>query len=90
MSDVSPDVSVRRLTATWLVLIGATITTTWVLAMNEIGTHLALVVTFLLVSWKVRLVMLEFMELREAPTIGRFAFELWAIALPLVVVIAAW
>jgi hypothetical protein len=70
----------RRLLLVWLVLILAT------LASWESSTTLAraypalpVVIVLVLAFFKVRLVMLEFMEVRAAPLALRAALELWVV-----------
>jgi hypothetical protein len=72
-----------RLAAIWLFLIGATM-----LSIEFTGDLFAgrsvrtVTVAVLLVAFvKVRLVALEFMELRYAPTFARFAFETWLVVI---------
>jgi len=71
----------------WVLLTAATITTTWVLSKDAFSATAATVGTLALAGWKVRLVLLDFMELRHAPWPLRLAFEAWAIGVPLMV---AW
>jgi Prokaryotic Cytochrome C oxidase subunit IV len=70
------DVLRTRATIVWLILSGLTITS-WVLGTTSgDGTHVSASVVILLVTvFKVRLVGLYFMELREAPTSLRGVFE---------------
>jgi hypothetical protein len=69
-----------RLTVVWLFLISATILSwaighEWV-ADDSVATAAVIVVAFM----KVRLVGLDFMELRSAPKLMRLAFEVWVLA----------
>jgi hypothetical protein len=82
--------SSRSVWLTWLVLVVATVLTTWVLTAESIDRRLALVAIFAVAAWKVRLVMTDFIELREAPIVGRLIFEGWAVAVPLLIVLLAW
>jgi len=74
--------SVRRRspTATWLLLVMATAVMTWMLP--TVGGRFAAVVTMIIAAWKVRLIILDFMELRDAPLPARCVFEGWAIGAP--------
>jgi caa(3)-type oxidase subunit IV len=69
----------RSVNLTWVALMAATITTTWVLTHDLGGVHVATVATMAIASWKVRLIVLDFMELRHAPLVGRLVFELWSV-----------
>jgi heme/copper-type cytochrome/quinol oxidase subunit 4 len=80
----------RPVWLTWVVLVVATVVTTWVLTAESIDRRLALVAIFSVAAWKVRLVMTDFIELREAPLAGRLIFEGWAVAVPLAIVLLAW
>lgn len=71
---------------TWSLLMGLTILTTWVLSKDGVDAQLATVVTLLVAGAKVRWVFLDFMELRDAPWIGRVVFELWSVAVPAMMV----
>ncbi|MFT4262213.1 MAG: cytochrome C oxidase subunit IV family protein [Nocardioides sp.] len=77
----------RRPTTVWIVLMLATVVTAFVLARDGVSERAALIGTFLIAAWKVRLVMLDFMELREAPRLGRLVFEAWAVAVPVAIVV---
>lgn len=70
----------RQPTAIWALLIGVTVVTTWVLSKNAFSAGVGSVATLLLAAWKVRLVLLDYMELRHAPIPMRIAFEIWAVA----------
>jgi heme/copper-type cytochrome/quinol oxidase subunit 4 len=80
----------RPVWLTWAVLMTATVLTTWVLTAESIDRRLALAAIFAVAAWKVRLVMTDFIELREAPVAGRLVFEGWAVAVPLLIVLVAW
>ncbi len=69
-------------TAVWLFLMAATITTTWVLSKDGLAATAGTGCTLALAAWKVRLVVLDFMELRSAPWPLRLAFEAWSVAVP--------
>jgi len=70
--------------------VAATVLTTWVLTADSLDARTVLVVTFAVAAWKVRLVMTDFIELRDAPLAGRLVFEGWAVAVPLAIVVLAW
>lgn len=69
----------RWVTVVWLLLSTATIVTTWVLSKEGVTATVATVATILIAAWKVRLVLLHFMELGHAPWKVRLAFEGWAL-----------
>jgi heme/copper-type cytochrome/quinol oxidase subunit 4 len=54
-----------------------TCVTTWGLSKDLIGPAVAVVGNFLIAAIKVRYVMLDFMELRQAPVPVRAVFEAW-------------
>jgi hypothetical protein len=70
----------ERVTWVWLGLVVLTGVTTWGLSKDLFSPAVAVVGTFLIVALKVRYVMLDFMELRNAPIPVRVAFEAWPIA----------
>lgn len=63
----------------WLVLMLATVITTWVLSKDVIAATTGTVAIIVLAAYKVRLVLLHFMELRHAPLPLRFVFEAWVL-----------
>jgi hypothetical protein len=73
----------ERVTLVWLGLMAATCVTTWGLSKDIVGPAVGVVAIFLIAAVKVRYVILDFMELRHAPTPVRVAFEAW----PLVVAV---
>jgi heme/copper-type cytochrome/quinol oxidase subunit 4 len=72
----------RRPTIVWTVLMAATITTTWVLSKDAFAATVGTGGTLALAALKVRLVLLDFMELRRAPIPLRVVFEAWSVAVP--------
>ncbi len=67
----------------WLGLMLATCVTTWGLSKDLFGVAVAVTGIFIIAAVKVSYVMLDFMELRQAPLPVRAAFQAW----PVVVVI---
>jgi caa(3)-type oxidase subunit IV len=67
----------ERVTWVWLVLIVLTCATTWGLSKDLFSPAVAVVGNFLIAAVKVRYIMLDFMELRQAPLPVRTAFEAW-------------
>ena len=67
----------ERVTWVWLGLMVLTCVTTWGLSKALFSPAVAVVGIFVIAAVKVRYVMLDFMELREAPIRVRVAFEAW-------------
>ncbi|MUL64531.1 hypothetical protein BOO86_08665 [Mycobacterium sp. CBMA 234] len=67
----------------WLLLIGATVLSTLLGIEHGLGDHVAVVVLGLAAA-KIRLIGLDFMELRRAPVALRAAFETYCATLWLV------
>ncbi len=63
----------------WLLLMLATIVTTWVLSKDLVAVRISTVAIVAIAAYKVRLVLLHFMELRHAPTPLRVVFEGWVL-----------
>ncbi len=63
----------------WLLLMAATALTTWFLAKDGFSARVGTVAIFAVAAYKVRLVLLHFMELRHAPLPLRVAFEAWVL-----------
>ncbi|MFI9408694.1 cytochrome C oxidase subunit IV family protein [Nocardia gamkensis] len=78
--------STRRVDAVWLMLMAATVITTWVLSKDMVSSRIALVATVVIATAKVRFVLLDFMELRSAPLTARALFEAWPVGVALMVV----
>lgn len=76
MSELLRDPATR----VWLLLMAATILTTWVLAKDGLPAQVATVAIVVIAAIKVRLVLLHFMELRHAPLPLRLVFETWTLA----------
>jgi heme/copper-type cytochrome/quinol oxidase subunit 4 len=79
----------ERVTLVWLVLMVLTCVTTWGLSKDLFSPAVAVVGIFLIAAVKVRYVMLDFMELRDAPLPVRLAFEAWP-AVVAAVILAFW
>ncbi|MDT5317318.1 MAG: hypothetical protein QOE74_6338 [Mycobacterium sp.] len=69
----------QRATMVWVGLVVATCVTTWGLSKDAFSPAVAMVGTFVIAAMKVRYVILDFMELREAPRPVRIAFEAWPV-----------
>ena len=67
-------------TAIWVVLMAATIVSTWVLAKDDFGREAGAIGVLLLAGVKARLVILHFMEIRCAPWKLRAILEVWVVA----------
>lgn len=63
----------------WLLLMTATVATTWWLAKDVIAPRVGTVAIIAIAAYKVRLVLLHFMELRHAPLPLRLVFEAWVL-----------
>lgn len=63
----------------WIVLMLATIITTWGLSKDAFAARFATISIMLIAAFKVRLVLLHFMELRHAPLPLRLVFEAWVL-----------
>ena len=77
----------QRATVVWLGLMVATVVTTWGLSKNAFSPVVAVVGTFLIAGVKVRYVMLDFMELRNAPRAVRIAFEAWPVVVTAIILV---
>jgi heme/copper-type cytochrome/quinol oxidase subunit 4 len=69
----------NRATGVWLALTLAT-AASWSLAENHLAGRLTVAMILLLAAFKVRLVFLNFMELRTAAPPWRVIFEIWIVA----------
>jgi heme/copper-type cytochrome/quinol oxidase subunit 4 len=67
----------KPVTVVWVVLVVATCTSTWWLSQGGVGASVGTVAILLVAAFKVRLVMLHFMELRHAPVAWRCVYEGW-------------
>ena len=75
----------ERVTWVWLALVVLTCVTTWGLSTDVFLPVVAVVGNFVIAAVKVRYVMLDFMELRDAPLPVRFAFEAWPVAVAAII-----
>lgn len=66
-------------TLVWLFLMAATIATTWWLSKDGFSARVGTVAIFAIAAFKVRLVLLHFMELKQAPRPWRLIFEAWVL-----------
>ena len=66
-------------TMVWLFLMVATIATTWWLSKDGFSPIVGTVAIFAIAAFKVRLVLLHFMELKHAPLPWRLIFEAWVL-----------
>ena len=73
------DLMRRPTTWVWLVLMLATVVTTWVLSKDVVAVRVGTVAIIAIAAYKVRLVLLHFMELRHAPVPLRVVFETWVL-----------
>jgi heme/copper-type cytochrome/quinol oxidase subunit 4 len=70
----------ERVTAVWLGLIVLTCVTTWGLSKDLFAPAVGVVGIFSIAAIKVSYVILDFMELRNAPVPARVAFQAWPVA----------
>lgn len=67
----------ERVTWVWLGMIALTCVTTWGLSKELLSPAVAVAGLFVIAAVKVRYVVLDFMELRNAPVQVRVFFEAW-------------
>ncbi|WP_433567248.1 cytochrome C oxidase subunit IV family protein [Nocardia sp. CA-151230] len=79
-----------RLTIVWSMLVLATVVTTWILSKDHLSRGVAVLMIFAIAAWKVRYVLLDFMELRDAPRPARIIAEGWSLTTPLMIMILYW
>jgi caa(3)-type oxidase subunit IV len=79
----------ERVTWVWLALVVLTCVTTWGLSKDLVSPTVAVVGTFLIAAVKVRYVILDFMELRNAPIPVRVIAEAWP-AVVAVMILGFW
>ncbi|BBX44790.1 hypothetical protein GCM10009641_26180 [Mycobacterium cookii] len=72
----------ERVTMVWLGLMALTCATTWGLSKDLFVPTVGVIGIFVIAAVKVSYVMLDFMELRDAPIPVRIAFQAWAVAVP--------
>ena len=77
----------ERVTWVWLGLVILTCVTTWGLSKDVLSPGVAVTGIFLIAAVKVRYVILDFMELRDAPVRVRAAFEAWPFVVAAVILI---
>jgi heme/copper-type cytochrome/quinol oxidase subunit 4 len=79
----------ERVTWVWLGLVVLTCVTTWGLSKDLFSPAVAVVGIFLIAAVKVRYVILDFMELRNAPIPVRVIGEAWPVAVA-VMILGSW
>ena len=75
----------ERVTWVWLGLAVLTCVTTWGLSKDLFSPAVAVVGIFVIAAVKVRYVMLDFMQLRHAPTPARVVFEAWPVVVAVMI-----
>lgn len=68
------------ITIVWAILMMATIVSTWLLSKDAFSPLVATIGIYLIAAYKIRLVILQFMEVKHAPRPWRIYFEAWTIA----------
>ena len=79
----------ERVTMVWLGLMVLTCVTTWGLSKDLLNPAVAVVGIFVIAAVKVSYVMLDFMELRNAPIPVRVAFQAWPVIVA-VMILGFW
>jgi heme/copper-type cytochrome/quinol oxidase subunit 4 len=79
----------ERVTAVWLGLVALTCVTTWGLSKDLFSPAVAVAGIFAIAALKVSYVMLDFMELRDAPIPVRGAFQVWPVVVG-VMILGFW
>jgi heme/copper-type cytochrome/quinol oxidase subunit 4 len=79
----------ERVTWVWLGLMALTCITTWGLSKDLFSPAVAVAGIFLIAAVKVSYLMLDFMELRDAPLPVRGAFQAWPVVVP-VMILGFW
>ena len=82
--------SPRQATGVWLLLVGATLISWWLVERRGIGTHIATTSALLIAGFKARMVLQHFMELRTAPPIWRAVFDAWVVIFIGAIVAGYW
>lgn len=77
----------QRASMVWLGLMVATVVTTWGLSKDAFSPVVTVVGTFVIAAVKVRYVILDFMELRQAPRGVRIAFEAWPVVVTVIILV---
>jgi heme/copper-type cytochrome/quinol oxidase subunit 4 len=75
----------ERVTWVWLGLMALTCITTWGLSKDLFSPAVAVAGIFVIAAVKVSYVMLDFMELRDAPIPVRVAFQAWPVVVAAVI-----
>jgi hypothetical protein len=79
-----------RSAAVWLLLVVVTLLSWESAVVISRNPHIAAICVLLLAFFKVRLIGLEFMELRTAPPWLRMAFEMWVVSICAVLLTLYW
>lgn len=77
-------------TFVWMVLMLATCASTWWLKSGASTSMIATAAILVIAAVKVRLVMIHFMELKDAPIKWRLFFEAWVVVFPGIVLAGFW
>lgn len=72
-------------TIVWAVLMAASIIATWFLSKDAFSPEVAAVGSIGIAAFKIRLVLIHFMDLKEAPLLLRTAFEAWVAVVTLAI-----
>jgi heme/copper-type cytochrome/quinol oxidase subunit 4 len=74
----------------WMLLMLATCASTWWLKSGASTSMAATAAILVIAAVKVRLVIIHFMELKDAPWKWRAFFEAWVVVFPGVILVAFW
>jgi heme/copper-type cytochrome/quinol oxidase subunit 4 len=76
----------KPVTVIWAALMLATCASTWWLSKDAVASTVATVAIIVIASIKIRMVLLHFMELKDAPTAWRAVFEAWVVVATAIIV----
>ena len=79
-----------RISAVWLLLVLATLVSFESSTQFIANIHFASTIVLIVAGIKVRMVGLEFMELRQAPISVRIGFEVWVVTVFAAIIVLYW
>lgn len=82
MNHITPLQALR----VWFILVAATLTSAWLAEHHGMAGQWTVAAVIGVAAFKVRLVMLHFMELKHAPWRWRAAFEAWTAVVALLII----
>jgi heme/copper-type cytochrome/quinol oxidase subunit 4 len=87
---MKPEPAPSHATAIWVLLVVATLASWWMAEGHTLPAQAATTAALLMAGFKVRLVLLYFMELRHAPLLWRAGFEAWLLVCLGVILAGYW